>query len=85
MNVLGVQLSVEEFEMFYPTSSVTSTKPTVLDIGKIKRALDKTYVCYGAALVFDIPNVKPSFGFQYTMSNGYWKHSNCKKISIENR
>ncbi|XP_060871937.1 uncharacterized protein LOC132946116 [Metopolophium dirhodum] len=82
--VLNVQLSVEEIEMFYPTSSVTLTKPTILDIEKIISTLDKAYVCYGAALVSDFPNVKPSFGFQYTMSNGYWKHSNCKKISIEN-
>jgi len=71
--------------MFYPTSSVTLTKPTILDIEKIISTLDKVYVCYGAALVSDFPNVKPSFGFQYIMSNGYWKHSNCKKISIENR
>jgi len=71
--------------MFYPTSSVTLTKPTILDIEKIISTLDKAYVCYGATLVSDFPNVKPSFGFQCTMSNGYWKHSNCKKISIENR
>lgn len=72
-------------EMFYPTSSVTLIKPTILYIEKIISNLGKVYVCYVAALVSDFPNVKPSFGFQYTMSNGNWKHSNCKKICIENR
>jgi len=82
---MDIKLNVEEIKKLYPSSTVNLINPTILDVEKIICNLDKAYVCYGAALISDFPNVKPSFGFQYTMSNGYWKHSNCKKISIENR
>lgn len=81
--MLDTKLTIEEIQIFYPTVSLTN--PSVLEVEQIIYNLDKVYVCHGAVLASEFPNMRASFGHQHTMSNGYWKHINCKKILIHNR
>lgn len=69
--------------MFYSTVSLSNL--SINNVEKIIDLIDKVNVSYGVSLVSKFPNVRSSFGPQYTVSNGYWKHSNCKSISDENR
>lgn len=83
MHILHKRLNTEEQEQFYPLTPLP-----VIDVEVITYVIqkfDSINVCYGSALVSKYPSIKISFGSQYEIHHGYWKHINCLKILINNR
>lgn len=81
--ILDARLTIEEQNIFYPT--VPLLNPSVNDVEKIIDMIDKVKVCYGAAIVSKFPDIRASFSPKYTVNNGYWKHSNCRRILDDHR